>query len=275
MNEKKESYEGTIDYSYKKKELVKINIGILAFFFGPILVIYLLIIFFGKDVMLLGIILIITTIIIPYLLILISANFYLKAYIRNFYYNFSKENIVINHGVFTKTRATIPYSRIQNINIVNGVFDRMFDLFTVKIETAGSSAAAQAAQGGGVVKPEGFIPGLKEPQNIEKKINEMITRYAGIPSGLEDKIFKPEELAFDNFISYILSKMRGGEKLETKIKELREKENLSPGQLAEKVGVPVQTINYLEEGRYNPSLLLAYKIAEVLNCEIEDLFKMR
>jgi putative transcriptional regulator len=275
MNEKKASYEGTIDYSYKKKELLKINIGILAFFFGPILVIYLLILIFAGEFALLVIILILTTIIIPYLIIVISANFYLKAYIKNFYYTFSKENIVINHGVFTKTRATIPYSRIQNVNIVNGVFDRMFDLFTVKIETAGSSAAAQAAQGGGIVKPEGFIPGLKEPQNIEKKMNEMITEYAGIPSGLEDKIFKPEELAFDNFISYILSKMRGGEKLETKIKELREKENLSPGQLAEKVGVPVQTINYLEEGRYNPSLLLAYKIAEVLNCEIEELFKMR
>ncbi len=275
MNEKKESYEGTIDYSYKKKELVKINIGIWAFLFGPILVIYLLILIFAGKFTILVIILILTTVIIPYLMIVISANSYLKAYIRNFYYTFSKENIVINHGVFTKTRATIPYSRIQNINIVNGVFDRMYDLFTVKIETAGSSAAAQSAQGGGVVKPEGFIPGLKEPRNIENKINEMITKYAGIPSGLEDKIFKPEELAFDNFISYILSKMRGGEKLETKIKELREKENLSPGKLAEKVGVPVQTINYLEEGRYNPSLLLAYKIAEVLNCEIEDLFKMR
>ena len=38
-------------------------------------------------------------------------------------------------------------------------------------------------------------------------------KYSAVPSGLEDKIFKPEELAFDNFISYILSKMREGEKL--------------------------------------------------------------
>jgi len=102
----------------------------------------------------------------------------------------------------------------------------------------------------------------------------MMTKYSAVPSGLEDKIFKPEELAFDNFISYILSKMREGEKLKTSIKELREKNNMSTAQLAEKVGVPIQTINYLEEGRYNPSLRLAYKIAEILNCRIEDLFKM-
>ncbi|MFX1316801.1 MAG: helix-turn-helix transcriptional regulator, partial [Promethearchaeota archaeon] len=155
----------------------------------------------------------------------------------------------------------------------NGVFDRLFKTFTVKIETAGSTAAAASAQKG-ISRPEGYIPGLKDPHIIENKIKEMMTKYSAVPSGLEDKIFKPEELAFDNFISYILSKMREGEKLKTTIRELREKLNISPAQLAEKVEVPIQTINYLEEGRYNPSLTLAYKIAEVLNCKIEDLFKM-
>jgi len=198
---------------------------------------------------------------------------YNTAYIKNFTYKISEDHIIIIHGVLTKIVATIPYSRIQNINIVNGVFDRMFKTFTVKIETAGSSAAAASAKSGHI-KPEGYIPGLKDPNIIEKKIKEMMTKYSAVPSGLEDKIFKPEELAFDNFISYILSKMREGEKLKTSITELREKANLSAANLAEKVGVPLQTINYLAEGRYNPSLALAYKIAEVLQCKIEDLFKL-
>jgi putative transcriptional regulator len=194
-------------------------------------------------------------------------------YVKNFSYKISEDHLVIKHGVLTKTVATIPYSRIQNINIVNGVFDRIFKTFTVKIETAGSSAAAKSAQKG-IVRPEGYIPGLKNPKIIEKKIKEMMTKYSAVPSGLEDKIFKPEELAFDNFISYILSKMREGEKLKTSITELREKANFSAADLAEKVGVPLQTINYLAEGRYNPSLALAYKIAQVLHCKIEDLFKL-
>ena len=67
--------------------------------------------------------------------------------------------------------------------------------------------------------------------------------------------------------------MREGERLRTRIKELREKVSLSRAQLAEKVGVPIQTINYLEEGKYNPSLALAYKIAETLKCKIEELFE--
>ena len=128
---------------------------------------------------------------------------YNRAYVKTFSYKISEDHIIIHHGVLTKTVATIPYSRIQNINIVNGVFDRMFKLYTVKIETAGSSAAAASAQSGHI-RPEGYIPGLKDPKIIERKIKEMMTKYSAIPSGLEDKIFKPEELAFDNFISYIL-----------------------------------------------------------------------
>jgi hypothetical protein len=152
--------------------------------------------------------------IVPFICLVFLNALYNTKYVHNFSYKITEDTIIINHGVFTKTRATIPFSRIQNINIVNGVFDRMFKTFTVKIETAGSSGAAQAAQGGHF-RPEGYIPGLKDPYQIEKTIKKMMTKYSQVPSGLEDKIFKPEEVAFDNFISYILSKMREGEKLKT------------------------------------------------------------
>jgi len=60
--------------------------------------------------------------------------------------------------------------------------------------------------------------------------------------------------------------------MKTKIKELREKRKLTQEALAEKVDVTRQTILFLEKGKYNPSLRLAYKIAKVLNSKIEDLF---
>ena len=60
--------------------------------------------------------------------------------------------------------------------------------------------------------------------------------------------------------------------MKTKIKELREKRNLTQEVLAEKVDVTRQTILFLEKGRYNPSLRLAYKIAKVLDSKIEDVF---
>ena len=60
--------------------------------------------------------------------------------------------------------------------------------------------------------------------------------------------------------------------MKTKIRELREKRNLTQEALAEKVDVTRQTILFLEKGKYNPSLRLAYKIARVLNSKIEDIF---
>ncbi|MFX0041475.1 MAG: PH domain-containing protein [Candidatus Hodarchaeota archaeon] len=281
MDKENFSFEGTISNSYRNKEVLKGGL-IFLLILSAATVIALFISWnivtedginpenFNIVVILLTILFVFIT---PFIVLMIIQIWYYSAYVQKFSYKISEDNILINHGVFTQVRATIPYSRIQNINIANGVFDRMFKTFTVKVETAGSTAAAASAQKG-ISRPEGYIPGLKDPNIIEHKIKEMMTKYSTVPSGLEDKIFKPEELAFDNFISYILSKMREAEKLKTSIKELREKISMSTAQLAEKVGVPIQTINYLEEGRYNPSLTLAYKIAEALNCRIEDLFKM-
>ena len=61
-------------------------------------------------------------------------------------------------------------------------------------------------------------------------------------------------------------------KIENKIKQLREHNNLTQQDLAEKVSVSRQTIISLESGRYNPSIFLAYKIAGVFNLTIEDVF---
>lgn len=60
--------------------------------------------------------------------------------------------------------------------------------------------------------------------------------------------------------------------MRTKIKEYRARHNLTQAQLAEKVGVRRETIVFLEKGKYNPSLKLAYLIARVLEANIEDIF---
>jgi putative transcriptional regulator len=60
--------------------------------------------------------------------------------------------------------------------------------------------------------------------------------------------------------------------MKTRIKEFREKLGITQEALAEKVDVTRQTILFLEKGKYNPSLRLAYKIARQLNVKIEDIF---
>ena len=60
--------------------------------------------------------------------------------------------------------------------------------------------------------------------------------------------------------------------MKTRIREFRARYNLTQEELARRVGVRRETILYIEKGKYNPSLKLAYKIARALNTTIEELF---
>lgn len=60
--------------------------------------------------------------------------------------------------------------------------------------------------------------------------------------------------------------------MKNKIKELRARYNLTQEDLAKKAGVRRETIVFLEKGKYNPSLELAYKVAKALKTEITELF---
>ena len=60
--------------------------------------------------------------------------------------------------------------------------------------------------------------------------------------------------------------------MRTRMKEYRALRGLTQEKLAEIVGVRRETIIFLEKGKYNPSLKLAYGIARALEAGIEDIF---
>jgi putative transcriptional regulator len=60
--------------------------------------------------------------------------------------------------------------------------------------------------------------------------------------------------------------------MRTKIKEYRAKQNLTQERLAEMVGVRRETIIFLEQGKYNPSLKLAHNVAKALKTTIDEIF---
>ena len=57
-----------------------------------------------------------------------------------------------------------------------------------------------------------------------------------------------------------------------RIAQLREHAGLSRVELARRVGVNPQTIGYLERGEYNPSLALAFRLADLFELPIEQIF---
>ena len=60
--------------------------------------------------------------------------------------------------------------------------------------------------------------------------------------------------------------------MKNRLKDLRAERGWSQGDLAEKLAVSRQTVNALENGRYDPSLPLAFTIARLFSLPIEAIF---
>lgn len=74
------------------------------------------------------------------------------------------------HGVIYKKYVTIPYNRIQNVDIHRGILDRLLGLSKIKIQTAGGISVGSYG-----ASAEGYLPGIDK--NIAEEIrNELIKR---------------------------------------------------------------------------------------------------
>jgi len=62
--------------------------------------------------------------------------------------------------------------------------------------------------------------------------------------------------------------------MKNRIKEIRIKLGLTQEELAKKAGVRRETIIFLEQGKYNPSLKLAYDVAKTLKMPVDKLFSL-
>ena len=195
---------------------------------------------------------------------------YTKAYMNRFSYGITDKFIVIYSGVFTSEKTTIPFSRIQNITLHQGIIDKIFRLYNVKIETAGSSLSVVHRF---FSRSEGFIPGIRDPSPLEGIINKLVNKYTQEPyRNLQGREFENADLAFDEFSSYFLRKLQEGSDTQNQIEKIRTEKKISREELANKIGVSRQTIYYLEKGKYQPSLKIAMLLEETLGVSIQEMF---
>lgn len=66
--------------------------------------------------------------------------------------------------------------------------------------------------------------------------------------------------------------LQRGDLMKNRLEEIRKQHGIKQDELAEALEVSRQTIGSLENGRYNPSILLAFKIARYFNKTIEEIF---
>lgn len=88
-------------------------------------------------------------------------------------YELTQEGFKKESGVIWKKYVTIPYERIQNVDIDRGILERMLDLSKLKIHTAGM----------GGMKAEGELPGLST-EMAEQLSAELVRRAKGTRSGV-------------------------------------------------------------------------------------------
>ncbi len=69
-----------------------------------------------------------------------------------------------------------------------------------------------------------------------------------------------------------LSKKQEAVTVKNRLEELRRQAGMTQEELAEALEVSRQTVGSLENGRYNPSILLAFKIARLFHTTIEEVF---
>lgn len=60
--------------------------------------------------------------------------------------------------------------------------------------------------------------------------------------------------------------------MKNKLEQIRKDRGITQEELANTLEVSRQTVNSLENGRYNPSIVLAFKIAKVFGLQIEEIF---
>jgi len=103
---------------------------------------------------------------------------WIPAYYRSLEYILESDSIKAKRGVFWRRRVTVPYPKLTNVDVTQGPVQRMFDIGTIHIQTAG----AGGAQGG---QAELRLVGIRDLEGLKETIMERVREYT---------ISRPEEV---------------------------------------------------------------------------------
>lgn len=114
-----------------------------------------------------------------FILYIIFCYFWAHWTYNNWRYQFTEDAVRIERGVIWKKYISIPYERVQNVDIYRGILARLLRLSELHIQTAGYSGHGRY----GMSTTEGSLPGL-DPQLAEQLREELIKKVKGTRQGL-------------------------------------------------------------------------------------------
>jgi len=88
---------------------------------------------------------------------------------NRWFYDFNNQGLRTERGIIWKKYVTVPYERIQNVEILRGIIARLFGFSSLQIFTAGYSAS---------LRSEGYIPAvsIQEAEEIRNMLMDKIAK---------------------------------------------------------------------------------------------------
>jgi membrane protein YdbS with pleckstrin-like domain len=161
------------------------RLRVYSFLFGLLWILFFLFVgSFGKDTgaPIFDIIGYIIVFLIPLIAVLIIiGEIYARLSYRFWGYEFTKDELKIEKGIIWKTYKSIPYGRVQNIDIKRGVIARILGFSTIEIQTAGYSAIQTNGRSYGA-HSEGYLPAvsIEEGEKIRSNLVKRIGKRQGL-----------------------------------------------------------------------------------------------
>lgn len=121
-----------------------------------------------------------TNFIIGLALLIILGEIYARLAYDNWKYKFTSTELKTEKGIIWKRYISIPYQRVQNVEIRRGILARIFNFSSLDIHTAGYSGVYRRGFGGTMA--EGHIPAVSVED--AEKIRESLIKKIGKRSGL-------------------------------------------------------------------------------------------
>ena len=133
-----------------------------------------------------------------FLLVMVLWAFWIPAYFKTLEYSIDIEAIKMNRGVFWKRRVNVPYHKITNVDVSQGPLERMYNLGTIHVQTAGAGGAQGAIA-------ELRMIGVRELEHLKDIIMEGIKGHQSFGETFTSP--QPEKKTADISDSEILKRM--------------------------------------------------------------------
>jgi membrane protein YdbS with pleckstrin-like domain len=111
---------------------------------------------------------------IPIALITSFVFYWIRMYYQSINYQLTRDEVVVEHGVWWKMKHTVPYARVMSVDTIQGPLSRSLGLATVDIYTAGYTGVAGGTEGPGRRRAEASIMHVSDFAETRENILRLV-----------------------------------------------------------------------------------------------------